>query len=246
MIHKTKGIVIRNVKYGETSVVVSVYTELFGLQQYLVNGVRTTKKNSGISASQLQVGNILDLIVYQNEKNTLQRIKECKQAVYFQSLFVDVKKNSIMLFMIEVLQKCIRQPDAHPDLFFFIEDMLIGLDTSTIKQYVHIPIFFLLNLSHFFGFKILDNYDPQNEILDLNEGRYINSLPPHQHALLKPQSISIAQYLKVMQLSDLEEINFNRQHRNELLNACISYYELHIQPFGAIRSLQIIRAVLEE
>ena len=119
MIHKSKGIVIRSVKYGETSLVVSIYTELFGLQQYLVNGVRTTKKNTGISANQLQVGNILDMIVYQNEKNTLQRIKECKQAVHFQNLFVDVKKNSIMLFMIEILQKCIRQPDAHPDLFFF-------------------------------------------------------------------------------------------------------------------------------
>ena len=246
MIHKTKGIVIKSVKYGETSLVVSVYTELFGLQQYLVNGVRTTKKNSGISANQLQVGNILDMIVYQNEKNTLQRIKECKQAVHYQNLFVDVKKNSIMLFMIEVLQKCIRQPDAHPDLFFFIEDMLNGLDSSTTKQYIHIPIFFLLNLSHFFGFKILDNYDLQNEILDLNEGRYINLLPSHQQALLKPHSTSISQYLKVMQLSDLEEINFNRQHRIELLNSCINYYELHVQPFGVIRSLQVIRAVLED
>jgi DNA repair protein RecO (recombination protein O) len=246
VIHKTKGIVIRSVKYGETSLVASVYTELFGLQQYLVNGVRTTKKNSGISANQLQVGNILDMIVYQNDKNTLQRIKECKQAVHYQSLFVDVKKNSIMLFMIEVLQKCIRQPDAHPDMFFFIEDMLNGLDGSTTKQYIHIPIFFLLNLSHFFGFKILDNYDIQNEILDLNEGRYINSLPVHQHALLTPHSISISQYLKVMQFSDLEQINFNRQHRIELLNACINYYELHVQPFGVIRSLLVIRAVLEE
>ena len=246
MIHKSKGIVIRSVKYGETSLVVSIYTELFGLQQYLVNGVRTTKKNSGISANQLQVGNILDMIVYQNEKNTLQRIKECKQAVHFQSLFVDVKKNSIMLFMIEILQKCIRQPDAHPDLFFFIEDMLNGLDSSTSKQYVHIPIFFLLNLAHFFGFKMLDNYDIHNEILDLNEGKYIDSIPSHQQALLKPHSISISQYLKVLQLSDLEEIKFNRQHRSELLNACITYYDLHVQPFGVIRSLQVIRAVLED
>ena len=69
MIHKSRGIVIRSVKYGETSLVVSAYTELFGLQQYLVNGVRTSKRNTTVSASQLQVGNILDMVVYQNDKN---------------------------------------------------------------------------------------------------------------------------------------------------------------------------------
>ena len=246
MIHKTKGIVTRSVRYGETSLVVSVYTELFGLQQYLVNGVRTSKRTASITANQLQVGNILEMVVYQNEKNTLQRIKECKQGVHYQSLFVDVKKNSIMLFIIEILQKCIRQPDADPDLFFFIEDMLIGLDDSNVKQYVHIPIFFLLNLSHFFGFKILDNYDKNNLMLDLNDGKYIDSLPHHQQVLLPPHSVSISHYLKVRKLSDLGEINLNRQHRFEILNACINYYELHIQPFGAMRSLQVIRAVLED
>ena len=91
MIHKSRGIVIRSVKYGETSLVVSAYTELFGLQQYLVNGVRTSKRNTTVSASQLQVGNILDMVVYQNDKNTLQRIKECKQAVHYETLFMDVK-----------------------------------------------------------------------------------------------------------------------------------------------------------
>jgi len=47
-LHKTKGIVLRAVKYGETSMVVSIFTELFGQQSYLVNGVRkATKKGSG-------------------------------------------------------------------------------------------------------------------------------------------------------------------------------------------------------
>lgn len=246
MIHKTKGIIIRTVKYGETSLVVSGYTEVFGLQQYLVNGVRSTKRSSSISANQLQVGNILEMVVYQNEKNTLQRIKECKQSFHYQNLFIDVKKNSIMLFMIEILQKCIRQPDSHPDLFFFVEDMLIGLDKATIKQAVNIPIFFMLHLSHFFGFKILDNYSEQKPVLDLYEGQFAASIPSHQQALLEPHSASISNYLRVMQLSELEEFKYNRKHRFELLNACISYYELHITPFGMVRSLPVIRAVLDE
>ena len=44
MVHKTKGIILRSVKYGETSLIVTAFTELFGLQSYLVNGVRTVSK----------------------------------------------------------------------------------------------------------------------------------------------------------------------------------------------------------
>ena len=90
--HHTKGLIIRTVKYGETSLVVSVFTALFGLQQYMVKGIRTSKKSASFSASQFQVGNILDLIVYHNEKNTLQHIKECKQPFFFEYLFADVTK----------------------------------------------------------------------------------------------------------------------------------------------------------
>ena len=44
MLHNTKGIVLRVTKYGDTSVIASIYTELFGLQQYIVKGVRTISK----------------------------------------------------------------------------------------------------------------------------------------------------------------------------------------------------------
>ena len=39
MTHKTKGIVLRTVKYGETSLVATVLTELFGVQTYMVTGL---------------------------------------------------------------------------------------------------------------------------------------------------------------------------------------------------------------
>ncbi|HET6995795.1 MAG TPA: recombination protein O N-terminal domain-containing protein, partial [Chitinophagaceae bacterium] len=74
-IHKTKGIVLRVVKYGETSVIVSIFTELFGLQSYLVNGVRTSSKKGAGKAVLFQPSAILELVVYHNELKQLQRLK---------------------------------------------------------------------------------------------------------------------------------------------------------------------------
>jgi len=246
IIHTTKGIIIRTVKYGETSLVVSAFTELFGLQQYMVNGVRTSKRSTGISAAQLQVGNILEMVVYQNDRNTLQRIKECKQASHCHALHSDVTKNAVMLFMVELLQKCLKEPDPHPELFYFIEDVFKGLDNGTAYQTANLPLFFILHLSHFFGFRMMDNYSTENNILDLHEGQFVPVFPIHQMVVSHPQSEYISMFLRVMQLEELEQIRLNRQMRNELLDACLLFYGLHINPFGNMKSLPVIRVVLEQ
>src|SRR3954462_14000416 len=119
---KTKGIVLRSVKFGETSCVVTILTELFGVQSYLVNGVRkSTKKGSG-KANLFQPSAILDLVVYHNELKNIQRLKEYKWGYLFTHILTDVPKNAVALFMIEILTKCLKQPEANPELFAFAED----------------------------------------------------------------------------------------------------------------------------
>src|SRR6476660_4153059 len=118
-LHKTKGIVLRAVKYGETSLIVTIYTELFGIQSYLVNGVRSsTKKGSG-KANLFQPAAILDLIVYRNELKNLNRLKEFKWGFLYQHVLSEIKKNAVALFMVEVLTKCLKQPEPNPELFNF-------------------------------------------------------------------------------------------------------------------------------
>src|SRR5258706_10351535 len=150
-LHKTKGIVLRTVKYGETSMIVSIFTELFGIQSYLVNGVRTsTKKGSG-KANLFQPSAILDLIVYHNELRNLQRIKEFRWSYLYQHIFSDIKKNAVALFMVELLTKCLKQPEANEDLFQFAEDAFLHLDESNEMVTANFPLFFALHLAVFFG-----------------------------------------------------------------------------------------------
>ena len=43
MLHKTRAIVFKTTDYGETSVIVQLFTEKFGLQSYIINGVKKPK-----------------------------------------------------------------------------------------------------------------------------------------------------------------------------------------------------------
>ena len=151
-VHKTKGIVLRTVKYGETSVIVTIFTELFGVQSYLVNGVRvSTKKGTG-KANLFQPTAILDLIVYHNELKQLQRIKEFKWGYLYRHILSDVRKNAVALFMVELLTKCLKQPEGNPELYEFSEDAFYHLDESSDVITANFPLFFALHLPVFLVF----------------------------------------------------------------------------------------------
>ncbi len=243
MTHKTKGIVLRTTKYGETSVIVAMFTELFGIQTYMVNGVRSSKKSSS-KANHFQPGAILDMIVYHNELHNMQRIKEFKWDFLYQQVLSDVIKNSIALYMVELLHKCLPQPEQNTDLFYFCEDALIQLDTANRAVTANYALYFALHLTHFFGFRMNDDHDENQHILDLQEGNFVTEQPAHGDFIDGENAVVISQLLKVMQPFELEDIKLNHDTRRILLLHFQTYFALHIPNFGIMKTLLILHEVL--
>ena len=235
---------LRTVKYGETSVIVSIFTELFGIQSYLVNGVRASSKKGSGKANLFQPTALLDLEVYHNELKQLQRIKEFRWAHLYHHLLSDVRKNAVALFMVELLAKCLKQPEANSDLFHFAEDAFLHLDESTDTVTANFPLFFALHLPFFFGFRIHDSFSEKNGFLDLQEGRFTSGMPPHPHFLDDQYAEITARLLRAMQPGELAEIRLHRDFRRHLLHAYEKYYALHIQDFGTLRTLPVLREIL--
>jgi DNA repair protein RecO (recombination protein O) len=211
----------------------------------MVSGVRKESLKSGMRASQFQPATLLDMVVYHHERHKLQRIKECQWAVLYQQIFSDIRKNAVALFMVELLQKCLKQPDPQPELFHFMEDVLQGLDQATPMVAANIPIYFALHLSHFFGFRMQDTYDEDNRMLDLREGIFVNEPPAHMHWAGNQLSFTVSQFLKALQPDELEQIPMNRDGRRLMLDTCLQYYALHVSDFGSLRSLPVLQEVLE-
>ncbi|HEY0272401.1 MAG TPA: DNA repair protein RecO, partial [Chitinophaga sp.] len=151
MLHKTRGIVLRQVKYGDTSLIVSIFTELFGVQSYIVNGARSAKPRAA-RGNLLQPGNILDMVVYHHEQKNIQRISEFKLGYIYSSLHFNVVKNTVSIYMIELLQKCLRQPEQQLELYYFAEHMLQLLDQAPMPVVANLPLYFTLQLSSHMGF----------------------------------------------------------------------------------------------
>ncbi len=243
-LHKTKGIVLRTVKYGETSLIVTIFTELLGIQSYLINGVRTSTKKGNGKANLFQPAAILDLIVYHNELRNLQRIKEFRWGYLYQHIFSDIKKNAVALYMVELLTKCLKQPEPNEELFQFAEDAFLHLDESNETMAANFPLFFSLHLASFFGFRIDDRYSKKNCFLDLQEGTFVAERPLHPNFLEDKQAEITSELLRVRQPEELEQLKLNHDFRRNLLFAYENYYAFHIQEFGTMKTLPILKEIL--
>ncbi len=245
VLHTTKAVILRTVKYGETSLIISAYTELYGLQSYIVQGVRTSSKKGAGKANYFQPGSMLELIVYHHDLKNLQRIKEFKWSYLYEQLFADVIKNSVLLYMVELLQKCVKQPENNPDLFYFIEDALMQLDKSGDAVTANFPLYFALHLTNFFGFQINTEEADKYDILDLQEGNFVSTYPQHVYYVDGKTVELIRELLKAMQPHELIEIPMNYLQRRQLLETLETYYALHIPEFGKLKTLPVLQQIME-
>lgn len=245
MLHKTKGLVLRAVKYGETSLIVSIYTEMFGVQSYIINGVRTSSLKQPYRANLFQPATLLDLVVYHNERSNLQRIKEFRWCVIYNDIYRNVHKNTVALFMTEVLQKCLTQPEANPDLYAFLEDIFVHLDKGNAAATANFPLYFLAHLAQFFGFRIQDSFSEENIILDLQEGSFVAARPLHQNYIEGQLCEVISHLLKTQHPDELFELHINREQRKIVLDAFISFYIFHHPGFNNLKSVSVLHALYE-
>jgi DNA repair protein RecO (recombination protein O) len=243
MTHKTKGIVLRTVKYGETSVISSVYTELFGVQAYIVKGVRQSSKKSSGKPIFFQPAAMLEMVVYHNELRNLNFIKEYEWSYVYQDVFFDVVKNTVAMYIVEMLQHSLKQPEANPDLFYMVEDTLKQLDKGTTAFTANLPLYFSLHLAGELGFRIQGEYSVQSPVLDLMEGQFVDRRPQHSYFVEKELAQATSQLLSINFYNDLENIHFSRPTRQELLRIFQNYIALHVQDFGEIKTLPVLQQI---
>lgn len=243
MLHKTPGIVLRTVKYGDTSLILSIFTELFGIQSYIVNGVRSSKPKAA-KGNLLQPGNILDLVVYHHEQKNLQRISEFKLGHVYTSMHVNIVKNTVALYLIELLQKTLKQPEAQPELYHFAADSFKALDAATSAAAANLPLYFTLKLAAHLGFHFGGRYSSYTPYLDLQQGIFTD-LPPHHTQYLDEVSSQITDQLQqIRHPADLGKIELNKDRRRNLLYAYLDFYQLHIPDFTELHSPPILNEIL--
>ena len=226
--------------YSESSVVVQVFTDKFGIQSYLINGVK--KPKAKIPMNVLQPLHLLDMVVYHKMNTQIQRVAEARPSPVFRSIPYHVIKNTIVQFLNEVLYKSIRQQNADENLFDFIYNAISWFD-ETDEPNVNFHLAFLLKLSRFLGFAPHSQTRNDQKYFDLQEGDFTSVMPIHPYFMDKTDAdwfllLFNAPFEKIF------EIKLDNVTRRFLLDKILVYYTLHTASFGQIKSHQVLEDVL--
>lgn len=240
MIHKIRGIVLKTTSFSESSVISQIFTDKFGLQSYMIQGVKKPKAKIGMNM--LQPLHLLDIVTNHKQNSTIQRINEAKPAPAFTSIPYEITKSTMAVFLNEVLYKSIRQQSADDRLFDFLYHSICWLDQAEpISNNFHLA--FLLKLSRYLGFAPNTQARKDQPYFDLQEGEFTSLRPGHPHYI----SYASARYfidLYQLPFERLQEIQLKSLERRALLENILIYYKLHTASFGEVQSHVILEEVM--
>jgi DNA repair protein RecO (recombination protein O) len=240
MLHKTRGIVFKTTDYGESSVIVQIFTEKFGLQSYMINGAK--KPKAKIGRNMLQPLHLLDMIVYHKNTGNVQRIKELKNAPILQTIPYDIIKSSLALFLNEVLYKSVKQQAPDKNLFGFVFSAIEWLDHQT-EGLANFHLLFLIQLTRYIGF-YPDCYLAGNaDYFDMKNGVFCHYKPDSILYLSPPHTQNFAALLQCS-FENILQLKLTNDDRRYLIQKLLNYYTLHIEGFGNIRSHEVLEETL--
>ncbi len=241
MIIQTKGIVFQSVKYGDSSLVVKIFTEMLGLQSYMVKGVRSRKAK--LKPSFFEPLTLLDMEVYHKPNQNLHHIKEIRVDYPWHDIPFSAQKQSILLFLDEILYKCVREELPNKAFFSWIYHSLIWFDLEE-KYFMNFHLFFLVQLSRFLGFYPTSPVrSPENiKIFDMQEGQFLEREPVHPYFTegIAAQKLSV---LMQSSVENLKTIQINTRERRLVLDSLLAFYQLHLPELGKIKSLDVLRVM---
>ncbi|HWD86699.1 MAG TPA: DNA repair protein RecO [Mucilaginibacter sp.] len=240
MLHKTRGVVFKATDYGESSVIVQVFTEKFGLQSYIINGVK--KPKAKITRNMLQPLHLLDMVAYHKNTGQVQRISELKASPVLQTIPYDVIKSGIAIFLNEVLYKAVRQQSADENLFDFIFNAIEWLDNQT-EGLANFHLLFLVRLTRYLGFYPEQVKTEGMDYFDMKDGTFSRYKPLGLYYLSPPHTQNFYRLLQ-SNFESLAQLHFSNDERRYLLNKLLEYYALHVEGFGNIRSHEVLEEVL--
>lgn len=241
MLHKTKGIVLKSTRYAESSIILQVLTAEFGLQSYLINGVR--KNKSKYSPAIMQSLHLLDMVVYHKESGGIQRVSEIRNSPAFKSIPMDTVKSTLVMFMNEVLSKSITHGHTDLRLFEFIFNYLLYLDLVE-ERLSNFLVFFLLDLSEELGFLPATAENDHEIYFDLKNGCFSSVKPQHPAFLVGAVCLRINEIL-LAEKDERASINLTKASRKELISFLLQYFAFHIDNFGQIKSWDVLQIVFE-
>ena len=241
MLTKTQAIVLHAIKYGETRLIVDMFTKVFGRQAFIVSIPKTPKGK--VKKQFFQPLTILEIETDIRPRQQLQKLHDVRLAAPFASIPFEPDKLAISLFVAEFLYYALRTEQRNELLYEYLENSIVWLDGQQ-SSFANFHLVFLLRLTRFLGFyPNLDDYK-DGDYFDLRESVFM-PMPPVHRDFLHPEEAQKVQLMMRMDFPTMHLFRMSHQERNRLLEVSLKYYRLHLPDFPEMKSIEVLQALYQ-
>ena len=241
MLTKTQAIVLHSIKYGETRLIVDMFTRNFGRQSFIVSIPKTPKGK--IKKQFFQPLTLLEIETDIRQNLQLQKLGDVRLATPFTSIPFEPDKLAISLFVAEFLYYALRSEQRNELLYDYLENSIMWLDGQQ-NSFANFHLVFLLRLTRFLGFyPNLDDYE-DGDYFDLRESEFMRNPPVHKD-FLHPEEAKKVQLMMRMDFPTMHLFRMSHEERNRLLEVALKYYRLHLPDFPEMKSIEVLQALYQ-
>ena len=148
VILRTEAIVLRSLRYGESSRIATLFTRERGKLSVIARGARRSKSRFG---SALLPMSYIESVIYVKPGRSLQTLSETSHLLRFPSLARDLNKISTGLRVVELLGSVVQEEERNPGLFNLALQTLQRLSLAT-NNMENLGLHFELQLASELGF----------------------------------------------------------------------------------------------
>ena len=242
MLVKTAAIVLRTIKYGETRLIVDLFTREAGRLSVVVPLPKTPKAR--LKKQYFQPMTLLDAECELRPHVQLQKLRDTRLMAPYSSLPFSPEKLAISLFVSEFLYHALRSEQQNTPLFDYVSDSMLWLDAAA-ANYANFHLTFLMRLSLFLGFYPNlevrgERLGVRGEFFDLREGCFCLSAPTHRD-FLQPAEAGLIRLMMRMDFNNMHLYRLSRVDRGRITDVLLHYYRLHIPQFPELKSLAVLQ-----
>lgn len=207
-------IVLSTTRFGESRLVVHTLSRELGRKGLIVSVGKKTP------ASLFLPLNILEGNVTENPKSDLWSVKGLSAVAPFSGIRSDIRKNTMTLFLSEVLFRALREGAVEDGLYDWAVKSIFTLDDLK-SDWTNFPIRFLLEFTTALGFS------PSFDDIAPFAGDHIASVEKFLHASFEESML----------------IPLTGEKRSEILSSLLRYIEFHTELPLKVRSLDVLREI---
>ncbi|MCK4403834.1 MAG: DNA repair protein RecO [candidate division Zixibacteria bacterium] len=248
-ITKTEVIVLKSMKFGDTSKIATLYTKDYGKIKVIAKGIRKPKSRL---AGALQTFSHIQIVFYKKRTSEIYLLSQSDTIKSYQPLHKNLNRYIFASAVLELLDRLITGEESNPQLFGLILATLSFMESCPEESLEKSFCSYALSLAHLLGYK--PKFDKCVSCNKHVEGKIVLFSPEKGGIICKRCSRADQAYLRMskdsafsalklqsIKTEHLDTYNIPKEHLKEISSVILSLLDYHTGRGRDLKSLEFLK-----